>query len=1106
MARVTRVTIGALLGAALVLGFLSSPAVAAVELDGNTLRLTSPTLTITFEGGAIASIRNRITGEEYLKSSPAVWVNLRHLDGNNGEYQPGEWRLTTEGESGAQLAMLVFSGSRGQIDLTAGVDAETDEIFLRFRGSSATPGVTSVFWGLQGLNLMPGRLVIPGQAGTFFDRQSTPDRVGLDYPIHWEAQMVVYEGEAGGLLIYARDPLPHFKRLLASRETGNLDFGFEVFAVAPWKTATETPEIEWRLRAFEGDWLTGARIYKTWMRSVWPLRNPDEEPAWVDDIRIIATVFNPDTRILDRLAELLIPSRTLVYLVDWRRYPFDVNYPDYEPRGEARLFVEHAHKLGFRVMLHTNALGVSPRNPDFARVRQFQIKRPDNLTPVTWPFGLWPDNNPPPGLPSFAFISPASSAYRDLFVDHIRLAVESLAPDALHLDAGGLMLNDGNGLIEGHNTTEGLILLYWRILEEFPDLVLGSESITEALSPLNRFVQRWPADSPAHPISSFLLEERILSYGFLDQAHPEDPEFPRFVRRYEGQGVLPGLIIRDLEDLDDDRPGMSRLIKFARAWQEHDFVPDWEGDWTGVAYLYRSASGDTTAAVREEGNIRWFTIDGRVLYRHVCCTAKLDAPYRIPGWPAYDSNAYYGLDAQKVYWLEENVLPTDPVHLSGLPKSIQIGERSFTTPEFGFFDLELRAPESYDFFAEFPDAAKGTIYARRDFPLANGSLAIVTRAFVAGKLQSPVLLMVPPFRRMLRGATFVEYTVPVPDAARVTFRFRTALRDSSTRSDGIGVLVRVNGDTVWQTLIDSPGQWHEGSIDLTAWRGQRIALRLITYAGNRFDPRDDFVVWSDLRLDLELSRKPVQVTVHTPAAQPPAAVSGGTLVGQPSAPQCSSLPPSELLPGGEWDSSEPGDFLDPDPTLDSCDAPPPPPEEFTVTVSAPNILTVFTRPPALVTPGDDLRDLLYTTWRVIPGGLPQPIRVQHSGEIATVISGGIAVERAIIARPPADGQTMIAWAVQLPDSAIGLRIRFGLEDPPPPLPPDVAYTGVRFAVVVNGTEVFQRPVEGSGWQEATVALNKWRGQPVVIQLVTDSQEDPTFDWACWADFTLIEGP
>lgn len=145
----------------------------------------------------------------------------------------------------------------------------------------------------------------------------------------------------------------------------------------------------------------------------------------------------PDNNYLDSLARLLDPHKTILYFVNWR--DAGASYPDYTPAAALKSLVDHAHVLGFLVSLHVDTMGVDPRSADYQAVQQYQFKYPDTLALYGW---LW---TRPPSTPSrFAFIDPASSAWRRLLLSRIDVAIQAVHPDAIHLDSIPGILNEPN--------------------------------------------------------------------------------------------------------------------------------------------------------------------------------------------------------------------------------------------------------------------------------------------------------------------------------------------------------------------------------------------------------------------------------------------------------------------------------------------------------------------------------------------------------------------------------------------------------------------------------------------------------------------------------------
>ena len=58
-------------------------------------------------------------------------------------------------------------------------------------------------------------------------------------------------------------------------------------------------------------------------------------------------------------------------------------------------------------------------------------------------------------------------------------------------------------------------------------------------------------------------------------------------------------------------------------------------------------------------------------------------------------------------------------------------------------------------------------------------------------------------------------------------------------------------------------------------------------------------------------------------------------------------------------------------------------------------------------------------------------------------------------------------------------------------------TGARFAVEVDGKEVFAKNLKAEEKVSAEISLNPWRGQRVTICWIVDALKDPGYDWSTW---------
>jgi hypothetical protein len=1022
----------------------------AIAVRNGLLTVNNGEAELIFEGLSVRSFRNLITDERYISKASAGWYAL--LTQNEGLQAPkgGAWEIRPDPATGQTVGVIVASEPSLTLRLTVGI-APDREIFFRMEAKSP-PGLRSAVWGMQGFD-PKGRFVIPGQAGITFDINSPQDRLFLEYPTHWEAQFLVYEGAKGSALLYARDPSFWFKRLWADQDFGTLDFALEVFAAAPWASATEIPVVEWRLKVFDGKWRSAADHYRRWTQTVWPERHRTRGLEWVNSIRAVISITDARPSCLDELAEAFQPNRTVLLLKNWRRDPYDVNYPDYTPADGIAAFVEQAQQKGFRVMLHANALGVAQYHPAYSEVSRYQLRIPEDGSPLFWPFGLWPGGAPPPDyLPSFAFISPAASKFRRLLADALAVAVEALRPDAIHLDAGGVLINDANGEIEGMGSVQGMIQLHIDLAERFPDIAFSYESITEALVPYQNFAQRWSSEHESHPVCTYLFGDRIRFYGFLDQENPDEPGFINYIRRYESQGILP-IIHWDREGGGEMR---QRIVRLLRRFQENQFQPDWDGDWRNLKFRYLSEDGLNTAAVEDFGDRVKMRVGEETVYERVRRASAVETEAPIRGWPAFDGNRALGLDPAKEYWLDESAKwAEDRPHIVALGPDSKVEAGTLTTPDYALFAIAPLAQKRFDFAKNFASSRFGVIYSTYDLRALAGGAVDMSRSVVGGRLRSPALAMRPP-TQLQNAAVYAEYEAPVPDASVITLRFEVGLSDFGTRSDGAIAAVWVEGTRAWRAELRR-GAPVAGQVDLSPWRGRSARIRFLVHAGAALNPVDDLIVWSDLALEAAAPE-----TVSCAVQMPETA----------AAPEIS-------VADASYDAAA---------------------RSFRLDAPLSGSFAVFTTPASRVERGSSLLRLRLQPWNRYYGGLAVP--AAEPVRLADATVGGESSSDVLSAEPKLKSVRVFTLAAKLPPDASRLLFRAGLADLPADLAPKISYSGVEMSMKINGEQVWSQEIRRPGWNHGALDISKWAGKSVIVELATDSQSNPIGDVARWAGFVV----
>ncbi|MBI5693069.1 MAG: hypothetical protein HZC55_23580 [Verrucomicrobia bacterium] len=104
----------------------------------------------------------------------------------------------------------------------------------------------------------------------------------------------------------------------------------------------------------------------------------------------------------------------------------------------------------------------------------------------------------------------------------------------------------------------------------------------------------------------------------------------------------------------------------------------------------------------------------------------------------------------------------------------------------------------------------------------------------------------PPYRPRA-GTVFAEYRVRLPETRPVIFTFHQAIRDSTPRegaSDGVTFRVWAGGERVYEHHTDSK-VWVPGEVDLSAYAGREILLRLESHPGPRANTVCDSSFWGD---------------------------------------------------------------------------------------------------------------------------------------------------------------------------------------------------------------------------------------------------------------------
>ena len=596
---------------------LSSETAQAAEITilDSTVIVETDSYEVQFENGVITQLANKITDEVYtlplgIDGVPvgiSGWSGL--LNRSKGDISTSESTLASARQIGSLKAEILFGQGQNEIRLVIAVDPRNGDLLIEQQGVSDTADVHGIRWGCGNLDARNLALILPVYGGQIIDATSPITYAVHQYPgSGWEAQLAIIQGELGGFFVRSTDETFQFKHLNYRRDRDSFALGFETHNPAPFDTRTAAKSVTWRLNTYADDWRVPAREYRNWMEQTFNPWRLSEMPAWVGDIGlVVGPVRIGDTDLLDKLAEQINPTKTLVMVNgvfkggEW--WTGGEYYPDYKVRAGFGRFMEVAHQHGFRVMPYVNLLGFSPHHPLYADFRKFQYRDPWSADLIGW---VWDTAS----THRHAFINPASSAYRKIFVEQLKEVWQKYRVDAFFLDVSHLVVNDANGLIEGLNAGQGNVLLHRELAEAMPGVVFSGESLHEVTFFRESFAQRGKlsSEATAHPISAFLFSPYTLSYGHLglptlDANHANPQLYQEFLDSYKSWGVLPTLRL-GLEQLNPDHTATRRLLSVARNWQQLGLKPDFEVAWeSGTLFQYVGRDGEITIhRTTEEGS------------------------------------------------------------------------------------------------------------------------------------------------------------------------------------------------------------------------------------------------------------------------------------------------------------------------------------------------------------------------------------------------------------------------------------------------------------------------------------------------------------------------
>jgi len=250
------------------------------------------------------------------------------------------------------------------------------------------------------------------------------------------------------------------------------------------------------LRFHEGDWHTAAGIYRSWFRSQFPVRGPEE--SWLRKEQAVqdAMFLLPEGNVMLTFKDIPRWAKGAkhfgagtVMISGWNVGGHDNQYPDYTPDPrlgtweELEEAIQECHRMGVRVLFFTNIQAVDCSTRDYeSRLHRYRVMNARGQTRAAgWGMGTLGARI---GLtcPPISYCDPGFPEYREEIVERMRKLAE-IGADGVHYDkvgAGDLDFNPDLPLPVDQAHPTGIIKCMEETLAACravrPDFCLGVES------------------------------------------------------------------------------------------------------------------------------------------------------------------------------------------------------------------------------------------------------------------------------------------------------------------------------------------------------------------------------------------------------------------------------------------------------------------------------------------------------------------------------------------------------------------------------------------------------------------------------------------------------
>jgi predicted secreted protein len=686
---------------------------AAIEPTARGAVVETPGLKAEFRDGAVISIVNRHTAEEYIDQHSDMANVAPHLPGGLGSQhsdaereaaltlykwpwfehaadshwpnhhyadQESTFSFSADGDN---AATLTYSGltdgtkrfSDETFSLHLAIDAETGDLLVTPKAKSPRSGVYS-----SSLVVAPLAPAITAEAPIFdgmrLDRHMQPMLWVNQWGGYWDYALIAFNGyKRGAVAVWCQDAaLRHYKYLHYLINEEGLGFSFTSFNIPPFDKLTEADgAMTWRIQAFDHGWSQAVARFREWR-----LKNVKiaPRPAIASQISFVNGGVNAAKQWVDLMEKYFDGdanlARTATFGATIRGEGFDQNHANNTPYEGFKEHMAYWKQKGCKMMAYLQPMimwGPKPKNAREEAAVEYHRKA-DTITVFQKPDEAKP-------LQYIDQHHLGEPEWQRWFLDWVKEYIQDYGADAVYHDQSYHCPVDARGLaVGGMTSTEGMADYFYKAQTESPDSFHGTEHMTEVnnvgaslgigsgiLWGTAESMRRQRIDHPS-PICNALHWPNGAIFSFPHYSAIGSRSLQRIhwgMNIAEGRGELPYAGLQSADAARTDALANERwfdLIRsrtFVSKGLRAVFPEQWD---RSVLSYFRGAAGEDYRYVKKPWGTAFVEMTDkseRTIYGRIHGTPYARVDGGILGWPFYNAEGPAGLNPERYYVLDPDI-------------------------------------------------------------------------------------------------------------------------------------------------------------------------------------------------------------------------------------------------------------------------------------------------------------------------------------------------------------------------------------------------------------------------------------------------------------------